>query len=177
MKTRINEVYNEGNKPEYLSIVSSKTVAKIRIDDIEVIEQETRKLHIITADEDYQVFTSIDAVVPYLEGRAFYRAMKTLVINLKQVRNISGFYVTFQSGQSVTMGRNNIVKARDAFRLYLLSYPPYMSWEPQSRVAERINEDGNVPDEVRKMLEENASGYGENMNSDSSKKKITKNQK
>ena len=39
--------------PEYISVISSSSCAKIRIDDIEIIEQDGRKLHVITAGRDY----------------------------------------------------------------------------------------------------------------------------
>ena len=38
--------------PEYISVISSSNYAKIRIDDIEILEQDGRKIHVITAAKD-----------------------------------------------------------------------------------------------------------------------------
>ena len=35
--------------PEYISVISANNYAKIRIDDIEILEQDGRKIHVITA--------------------------------------------------------------------------------------------------------------------------------
>ena len=49
MERNFSPIMGNDDMPEYLSVISSSMCARIRIDDIEVIEQEGRKLHIITA--------------------------------------------------------------------------------------------------------------------------------
>lgn len=137
MLEKINQITIGNQKPEYISIITASRCARIRIDDIEAIEQDGRKIHIITAEKDYAVYETMNNVAIYLEGRFFYRAMKGLIINFEHVKDISGFYVTFASGQCITMGRNNIGKTRQAYRRYLKRYPPYTSWEPYNVVAEK----------------------------------------
>lgn len=146
MSNEINEIYNGRERPEFLSIITASKCAKIRIEDIEIIEQDGRKIHIVTADRDYSLYSTMNSIAIYLEGRSFYRAMKGLIVNFDHVKDINGFFVNFYSGQCVTMGRNNIGKAKMAFRQYLKQYPPFTSWEPFSRVAEKekdLNKDVN----------------------------------
>ena len=47
MKKNLSPIDNKGRLPEYISIISASQCARIRIDDIECIEQEGRKLHIL----------------------------------------------------------------------------------------------------------------------------------
>ena len=116
--------------PEYISVISSSKCAKIKIDDIEVIEQDGRKVHVITAARDYTFYGSINTIALSLAERAFYRPIKRLVINLDHVSDISSYGVSFSSGQSVALGKNALLSTRRAYKKYLLRYPPYTMWEP-----------------------------------------------
>ena len=99
--------------PEYISVISSSKCAKIKIDDIEVIEQDGRKVHVITAARDYTFYGSINTIALSLAERAFYRPIKRLVINLDHVSDISSYGVSFSSGQSVALGKNALLKGVD----------------------------------------------------------------
>ncbi|MBQ6389423.1 MAG: LytTR family transcriptional regulator [Mogibacterium sp.] len=125
MKKNLGTIDNEDRLPEYISVISASQCARIRIDDIECIEQEGRKLHILTAKKDYSIYENIGSVISSLIERPFYRPMKGLIINFDHVRDITGSDVNFISGQVVSMGKNTICKTRQAYRRYLLRYPPY----------------------------------------------------
>lgn len=124
-----NPIMGGHNLPEYISVISGSQCARIRIDDIEVIEQEGRKLHVITHDREYCFYESMKEIIMTLAGRAFYRPIRGLIINFDHVREISGNTISFHSGQVVTMGKNSITRTRSAYRKYLLRYPPYSLWE------------------------------------------------
>ncbi len=129
--------FNEKNLPEYISIVSASRCARIRIEDIEIIEQEGRKIHIITAERDYSYYEKMNTLAMSLGNRAFYRVMKGLIINFDHVKEIKGYYIIFNSGKVVTMGKNNMSKAKQAYKRYLLHYPPYTTWLDLPGVAEQ----------------------------------------
>ena len=116
--------------PEYLSIISASTCAKIRIADIEVIEQDGRKLHVVTSGKDYSFYGGLNTIAESLAERAFFRPIKKMIINLDHIRDISGYYVNFTSGQSIAMGRNALANTKRAYKRYLLRYPPYTMWDP-----------------------------------------------
>jgi DNA-binding LytR/AlgR family response regulator len=116
--------------PEYISVISGKKCAKIKIDDIELIEQNGRKLHVITPRSDYEFYGTLNTMAEVLCERAFFRPMKTLIINLDQVSDITGYTVNFYSGQTLTIGKNALNNIKKAFKKYLLRYPPYTIWEP-----------------------------------------------
>ena len=95
-----------------------------------MIEQEGRRLHIITAEKDYSFYGSLNSIASALADRAFYRIMKSIIINFDHVRDISGISINFNSGQSINLGRNSLNKTRRAYKRYLLKYPPYSLWDP-----------------------------------------------
>ena len=126
--------------PEYISVISSNKCAKIKIEDIEVIEQEGRKVHVITAAKDYSFYGCLNTLANSLAERAFYRPIKGLIINFDHMKDISGSTITFNSGQCVSMGKNSISKTRSAFKKYLMNYPPYSLWERPGNQAMSVAE-------------------------------------
>ena len=142
--------YNSLNRlhspPEFISVISSDHCARIRINDIEMIEQDGRRVHIVTAEKDYSFYGSVNSIAVSLADRAFYRVLKGLIINFDHVRDITGISVNFNSGQCMTLGRNSICKTRRAYKRYLMKYPPYTFWDPAHMAAiavHEISESGN----------------------------------
>lgn len=144
MEKQFYPVKGNGGMPEYISVISSSQCGRIRIDDIEVIEQEGRKLHIITAEKDYSFYERLSELIPTLIGRAFYRPIKGLIINFDHVKDITGNSIAFRSGQSVTLGKNTITKTRTAYKKYLMSYPPYSLWNRERRAAMSVAEGEDI---------------------------------
>ncbi|MBQ6499792.1 MAG: LytTR family transcriptional regulator [Mogibacterium sp.] len=126
--------------PEYISVISANKCAKIRIDDIEVIEQEGRKVHVITAAKDYSFYGGLNTIANSLAERAFYRPIKRLIINLDHISDISNYSVNFTSGQSVALGKNALLSTKRAYKRYLLRYPPYTIWEPMELSGGSVSE-------------------------------------
>ena len=129
--------YNNPGIPTMISIITAKQCARISIDEIEMIEQEARVLHVITADVDYCIYEKIDTLAPYLDGRGFYRPLNCLIINFDRVKKMENSYVYFESGQCTTMGRNAYSKTRAAYRKYLDQYPQYFVTDRHYKVAEK----------------------------------------
>ena len=119
-----------------ISIITAKSCARIHIDDIEYIEQDGRKLEIMTCELQYSVYEHIDNLAPYIKSKSFFRALKGTLINFDRVRNIEEDTIYFESGKSISMGRNNICKTRNAFKKYLRQYPIYRLQETHLMVAE-----------------------------------------
>ena len=142
--------------PEYISVISGKKCAKIKIDEIEMIEQDGRKLHVITPGRDYEFYGGLNVIAETLCERAFCRPMKTMIINLDQVSDISGYTVNFYSGQTLTIGKNALSNIKKAFKQYLLRYPPYTIWEPATLAR------GYVGDPVSKSEEDQPKGKKNN---------------
>ena len=133
--------------PEFISIISSNHCARIRISDIEMIEQDGRRVHIVTAERDYSFYGSINSLAVSLADRAFYRVLQGMIVNFDHVRDINGISINFTSGQSVTLGRNSISKTRKAYKRYLMKYPPFTFWEPAHLVAMSVREENEIAPE------------------------------
>lgn len=126
--------------PEYISIISANSYAKIRIDDIEVLEQNGKKIRVVTASKSYTFYGTINTIAESLAERAFFRPLKRMIINLDHISEISGYSIIFGSGQSVTVGKNALLSTKRAYKRYLLRYPPYTTWEPIQVVAGTVAE-------------------------------------
>ena len=68
--------------PEYISVISTNSYAKIRIDDIEVLEQSGRKIRVRTANKEYTFYGVMNTIAESLAERAFFRPLKRMIINL-----------------------------------------------------------------------------------------------
>lgn len=147
----MSDYRSKGNSempPEFISIISSNQCARIKIDDIEMIEQEGRRLHIVTAEKDYSFYGALNSIAVALADRAFYRVLKSVIINFDHVRDISGISINFNSGQSMTLGRNSISKTKRAYKRYLMRFPPYTFWDPINMSAMSVHEASAITSET-----------------------------
>ena len=136
----LSTVYRDGNNPHLptmISIVTASQCARISIDDIEMLEQVGRVLHLITADRDYSIYASINTIAPALKGRSFFRPLNSVIINFDHVKDMEDSYIYFRSGQCTTMGRNAFGKTRAEFRKYLEGTPEYLYMNDSLKVAEK----------------------------------------
>ena len=127
--------------PQFISIISASQCARIRISDIELLEQEGRRLHVVTPERDYSFYGSLNSIAISLADRAFYRALQGLIINFDHVKDITGISINFISGQSITLGRNAINKTKRAYKRYLMKYPPYSLWDPIRYTAMSVSDE------------------------------------
>ena len=120
---------NERNLSEtMINIITGSRITRVKLSDIEVVEQEGRKLHIMTAKEDYPCYASIESVKDQLLlEENFYQPMKKLIINFSKIKEIVDGEIIFASGSSLCMGRNTFIETRKAFKDYIRSYPGMMS--------------------------------------------------
>ena len=129
--------------PDYISVISASECARIKISDIEIIEQDGRRIHVVTAERDYSFYGSLNSIAVSLADRAFYRILKSMIVNFDHVKDITGISINFNSGQSVTVGRNTIIKTRKAYKRYLMKYPPYSLWDPIQMCAIGVYENSD----------------------------------
>ena len=117
----------KNKKPDTLTIVTNKICARVKVDDIELIEQAGRKLSIFTDQEEFVCYDRLEALAPVLVNKAFFRAKKGLVLNFSRVVRLQDQEVFFDSGRVYCLGRNNYIKTKNAFKSYLLGYPPFVN--------------------------------------------------
>ena len=133
--------------PEYISIISPNNYARVKIEDIETVEQDGRKIYLNTTDKKYMFYGTINTLAEHLAERAFFRPLKSIIINLDHVREINGYSVIFSSGSTVVLGKNAMQETKRAFKRYLKRYPPYTVWEPMLTEASAVAEEIVVPED------------------------------
>lgn len=102
----------------YIPIICGKEAAKVRVSDILMIEREKRKLHVVTEGKSYAYYEKIQNVEPMLDGR-FYPCLKGCYINLDHVTEMSNQTITFDNGIAYNLGRENFIKAKQTYAVYL----------------------------------------------------------
>ncbi len=134
---------------EYLSVMSGTTMALIKIEDIEYIERRGRRSYIQMEHKRYATTEKIQVIASQIGGRAFFRAMDSLIINFDHVERMEADGIYFSSGHVFSMGKNNMAKTRKAYKMYLLRFPPYSTMTDDrrwgifeaSKVADQTEED------------------------------------
>lgn len=107
-----------------ISIITGSRISRVRVDEIEAVEQDGRKLHIMTGEEDFACYASIDSLCEaLLNTGCFYQPMKKLLINFDKVTDVIDNEIRFVSGASLIMGRNKVSELKKEFKEYLLGYP------------------------------------------------------
>lgn len=106
-------------------IVSGNTFARIKFDDIEMIEQIGRKVKVCTENDEYVFYDKMNDIASVLIGSTFYRAMKSLIVNFDKMVNIRNGVLIFESGRKFAIGRNNYLILKRSFKNYLMKYPPF----------------------------------------------------
>ncbi len=129
-----------------IPVITKDRYYKIRVEDVEFIEQCEKYLFVMTVEhEEYKFKGRIEDLVETLSGRSFYRVMKKLVVNFDNVEYMSDCTINFCSGISYGIGRNNFLKARRAYKNYLYGYPPFIGRE---ELAEnKVAEDNKIEEE------------------------------
>lgn len=122
---------------EYVSIITNKICTRVRIDDIEMIEREGRRIHILTGQDEFICYEKIETLAPLLVNRAFFRAKSGLIVNFRLVNRLADQEIVFMSGRTCVIGRNNYIKTRAAYKRYLLGYPPFVDEFSCAQVAEK----------------------------------------
>ena len=102
----------------YIPVITKQYSCKVNIEYIVYIQQQQRKLAIVTDDETFVYYEKMDNVVELLDGR-FFRSMKKLVINLEKILMVKEQKVRFQNGTDIYLGRENYIKTKQRYAAYL----------------------------------------------------------
>lgn len=122
-------------------IVSGNTFARIKFEDIEMIEQIGRKVKLCTHTGEYLFYDKIDDVAAVLIGSTFYRAMKSVIVNFEKMVNLRDGILLFESGRKYAMGRNNYLLLKRNFKKYLMKYPPFSDCDTFGRAGMYVAEE------------------------------------
>lgn len=105
---------------------TKSTIQNIPYMDILCFESSMHYVSIITADQSYQQYTSLNALVQFLPGD-FVRCHRTTIVNLYHIMKIDGMEITLSNGKVVNISRSYYEDVKRHFvdfclRLRPLSY-------------------------------------------------------
>lgn len=103
---------------KFVPVITKQYSRKVNIEDIVYIQQQQRRLAIVTDDETFLCYERMDNIMDNLDER-FFRVMKKLTINLDKVLMVKEQHLFFENGMSVYLGKENYVKAKQKFAGYL----------------------------------------------------------
>ena len=102
---------------EYILIVTKSVVARIKVSDILYIERAKRKIHVVTALEEYEYYERIENVEPFLDGR-FFPCLKGCYVNLDKVTSLKDRKIFFEGEKFLLLGRENFLKTVQYYKIY-----------------------------------------------------------
>ncbi|NLD10882.1 LytTR family transcriptional regulator DNA-binding domain-containing protein [Aminicella lysinilytica] len=103
---------------KYIPIITRDKSTRVRVSDVQAIERDHRKLKVITAEEEYEIYGKIEEVTDYLDSR-FYTCMAGCIINLDQVESMEERKIEFFGGNNMVMGRENFAKTRQVYNEHI----------------------------------------------------------
>jgi len=103
---------------KFVPVITKQYSRKVNIKDIVYIQQQQRRLAIVTDDETFICYERMDNIMENLDDR-FFRVMKKLTINLEKVVMAKDQRLFFENGTSVYLGKENFVKTKQKFAGYL----------------------------------------------------------
>ena len=105
----------------FIPFVNRSETSKIYIDRIMLIEQELRKINIVTDEGQYSRYGKIAELSEYLDGR-FLRCHNSYIINMDKVVKMREQTIFFENGFSIMMGRDKFLFAKQSFANYMFTH-------------------------------------------------------
>lgn len=102
----------------YISVITKRYSCRVKIDDIVYIQQQQKKLTIVTDHEVYSYYERMENVVEHLDKR-FFQVMKKLVVNLDKIQMVREQQIHFQNGEDIYLGKDNYVKTKQIYTAHL----------------------------------------------------------
>ena len=93
---------------KFIPIVNRKECCKVWLDDVVYIENEGRRVKIVTD------------LSPYFDSdERFYPCMKGMVVNFDRVSSMKDQIIYFRNGMQYMLGRTNYLKTKQTFVNYM----------------------------------------------------------
>ena len=102
----------------YITIIKRNRVTRIEVGEILLVERKGRKLLIHTKDEVIDYYEKMENVIPLLDER-FYPCLQGCYVNFNHITDMIDREISFDNGESFSIGRANFIKTRQNFILYL----------------------------------------------------------
>jgi DNA-binding LytR/AlgR family response regulator len=111
-------MWGEQMREEFIPFVNRSETSKIYIENIMLIEQERRKIIILTEDNKYSWYGKIGELSEYLDNR-FLKCHSSYIINMDKVIRMREQTIFFENGYTIMVGRDKFVFAKQLFARYI----------------------------------------------------------
>lgn len=103
---------------KFVPVITKQYSRKVNVKDIVYIQQQQRRLAIVTDDEIFLCYERMDNIMDNLDER-FFRVMKKLTVNMDKVLMAKEQHLIFENGMSIYLGKENYVKVKQKFARHL----------------------------------------------------------
>ena len=109
---------------KFLPVVNRKDCCKVWLDDVVYIENEGRRLKIVTDEKEFYIYAKLSDLEKYFSGEpCFFSAMKRLVVHFDHVSSMKNQVICFSNGTEYPLGRVNYLKTKQTFVNYMHASP------------------------------------------------------
>lgn len=102
----------------YFTFTGDSGVTKVRLHDICYFESQVRTITLVTLQERYEFSGKISEIAEQMTPYHFFRAHKSFVINLENVRNVYKDVITMNDGHQVPLSKHKAKEFRQSFLEY-----------------------------------------------------------
>jgi len=106
-------------REEFIPFIQKGETCKIFIERIIAIEQNLRKIVVVTEEGKYSWYGKITDLSGYLDGR-FLRCHSSYIINMDKVIRMREQTIFFENGYTLMMGREKYAPTRHYYNEYIL---------------------------------------------------------
>ena len=107
-------------KEEFIPFIKKSETSKIYIERIMLIEQDLRKIVILTEEGEYSKYGKLAELSKYLDGR-FFQCHNSYIINMDKVIRMREQTIFFENGYTIMISRDKFTFAKQCFANYILS--------------------------------------------------------
>lgn len=105
-------------KENFIPVQVKNDYSKVFIGDVNYILRQGRKIRVSTTKRIMEYYANITDIRLRLDRR-FYKCHSGLYVNLEQIRHTECQEIQFFSGDSITIGLNNIRHTKRAYKSHL----------------------------------------------------------
>ncbi len=102
-----------------LKIKTSLGTVPIPMENILYIEVFNKVCTIHTEKNNFQTYTSLDALFELLDGVSFMKAQRSYIVNMKYIESFYFDHVVLQNGKEIVLSRNSRGELKNQYQQFL----------------------------------------------------------
>lgn len=103
----------------YLEVKTLRSTMSIPTDHIVYIEVFNKVCLIHTEKNDFQTYSSLDAIFELLDNNTFMRAQRSFIVNMNFIDSFYFDHITLSDGTDIVLSRNNRGELKEQYQQFL----------------------------------------------------------